>query len=116
MIMGKRDPEMDKLLEAQLENKDASPEELIKVQLGIIDELKRELGEQQDAAASMCNLLVCLVHMRLLQNIDVTANAVLIPREIVDRMEGAKVFMQEDRDRNVVVMFTERAPVQLRGV
>jgi hypothetical protein len=90
-----------------------TPEEMVKVQAAQIKELSAEVASLKYGMESVANVAICFAWV-IQQNTG--AEALTIPRWLVERMRGAQITIGENLDRDVQVKYTEREPYKVQKI
>lgn len=91
-----------------------APEDVIAAQQAQIRELQGKLVGQELAASTFANIICCMAAMfqhgmdAVGGAVDFDAGHVTVTRGLIDRMDGAKVALEETGDRDIKVTITER--------
>jgi hypothetical protein len=71
-----------------------------------MQDFKKDFEMVRDVAGTMANIALCMLTMLDQDGKD----EVLVSRELIERVKGSQLVLQEDADGNVIAKITRRAP------
>lgn len=93
-------------LDVVLEVPPATPNGTILLTKSEMEAFKKDYEMVRDVAGTMANIALCL----LVMNDSDSDDQVIVSRELIERVKGSQLVLQEDADGNVIAKITRRAP------